>query len=73
MSLRGATVVQREINGGYMVTLTHIPQNELTHKLAGSLLAFYDWLSGAPMTERERVQREIAEAHTHITAISGSV
>ena len=45
-----------------MATLTRIPHNELTHKLAGSLLAFYDWLSGPPMTERERIRRVVAEA-----------
>ena len=56
-----------------MVTLTHIPHNELTHKLAGPVLAFYDWLSGPPMSERDRIQRDIAEAHPHIQTISGGV
>ena len=56
-----------------MVTLTHIPQNELTHKLAGSVVAFYDWLSGPPMSERDRIQRDIAECHPRISAISGGV
>ena len=56
-----------------MVTLTQIPQNELTHKLAGSVLAFYAWLSGPPMTERGRIQREIAEAHPQLPSIYGRV
>ena len=56
-----------------MVTLIHIHHNELTHKLAGSVLAFYDWLSGPPMTKRDRMRREIAEAHPRIQTISGRV
>jgi len=54
-----------------MVTLIHIPQNELTHKLVGPVLAFYDWLSGPPMSERDRVQRDIAEAHPQVHTIAG--
>lgn len=56
-----------------MVTLTHMHQNQLTHKLAGSVVAFYDWLSGPPMTKRGRIQRDIAECHPHTPVISGGV
>jgi hypothetical protein len=31
-------------------------------RLAGRLVAFYDWLSGPPMTKRDRLHRNIAEA-----------
>ena len=54
-----------------MVTLIHIPQNKLTHTVAGSILAIYDWLSGPPMTERDRIQRDIAEAHSQLPSIYG--
>lgn len=43
------------------------------HKLAGLVLGFYDWLSGMPMTQRDRIQREIAEAHPHFSGIFGAV
>ena len=56
-----------------MVTLTHIPHNAVTHKLAGPVLAFYDWLSGPPMSERDRIQRDIAEAHPQVHTIAGGV
>ncbi len=56
-----------------MTTLPRLAQNEFTNKLAVPVLAYYDWLSGSPMTERERLQREIAEAHTHFPANAGGV
>ena len=56
-----------------MATLTRIPQNGFTHKLLGSALAFYDWLSGVPTTERDRLQRDIAEAHPQFLSNAGGV
>ena len=50
-----------------------VENESLPHKLAGLVLAFYDWLSEPPMTQRDRIQREIAEAHPRIQTISGGV
>jgi hypothetical protein len=38
------------------------PKANLIIEIARRLLALHDWLGGPPMTERERIQREIAAA-----------
>ena len=43
-----------------------VEKESLPQKLAGAFLAFYDWLSGPPMTKRDRIRRDIAEAHPRI-------
>ena len=48
-------------------------KESLLHKMAGSVLAFYDWLSGPPMSERDRIRRNIAEAHPSISTNFGGV
>ena len=37
-------------------------RNSLPARMALGFLAFYDWLSGPPMTKRDRLYRDIAEA-----------
>ncbi len=42
-----------------------LPRKEaLPARIARGSLAFYDWLSGPPMTHRDRVYRDIAEARS---------
>ena len=36
--------------------------DSLPVKMLRSVAAFYDWLSGPPMTKQERIRRDIAEA-----------
>ena len=50
-----------------------VEKESFPQKLAGSVLAFYDWLSGPPMSERDRIQRDIAEAHPQVHTNSGGV
>ena len=37
-------------------------RNSLPVRIALGFLAFHDWLSGPPMTKRDRLHRDIAEA-----------
>ena len=39
-------------------------RKSLPVRMALGILAFYDWLSGPPMTKRDRLYRDIAEAGT---------
>ena len=39
----------------------------LPARIARGFLAFYDWLSGAGMTDRDRVYRDIAQARSEWT------
>ena len=39
-------------------------RNSLPVRIASGILAFYDWLTGPPMTKRDRLYRDIAEAGT---------
>ena len=39
-------------------------RNSLPVRIALGFLAFHDWLSGPPMTKRDRLYRDIAEAGT---------
>ncbi len=48
-------------------------KESLLHKAMGAVLASYDWLSGPPMTQRERIQRELAKGHDRIPTIFGGV
>ncbi len=42
-----------------------VPRKEaIVARIARGLLAFYDWLSGPPMTHRDRVKEDIAEARS---------
>ena len=42
-----------------------VPRKEaLPARIARGFLAFYDWLSGPPMTHRDRVKEEIAKARS---------
>ena len=42
-----------------------LPRKEaLTARIARGFLAFYDWLSGPGMTDRDRVHRDIANARS---------
>jgi hypothetical protein len=43
-------------------SLPATPKDNLIIEMARRLLALHDWLGGPPMTERERIQREIAAA-----------
>ena len=85
-SARGTAAVQHE--GHEAVETSHqipntieeligkpepVEKESLAHKLAGSVLAFYDWLSGPPMSERDRVRRDISEAHPRIPEHYGRV
>ena len=48
-----------------------VKKESLPHQLAESVLAVYDWLSGPPMSKRDRIQRDIAECHPRIAAGGG--
>ena len=39
-------------------------RKSLPVRMARGLLAFYDWLSGPPVTKRDRLYRDIAEANS---------
>lgn len=54
-----------------MATLNQTPENGFTHKLLGPVVALYDWLSGAPMSERDHLQRDIAEARPYFPSVPG--
>ena len=42
-----------------------VPRKEaLPARIARGFLAFYDWLSGPPMTHRDRVKEDIAKARS---------
>ncbi len=42
-----------------------VPRKEaIPARIARSFLAFYDWLSGPPMTHRDRVNKDIANARS---------
>ena len=45
-----------------MVVHIHFHERGLLPKLRYQIAAFYDWLSGPPMTEHERITRAVAEA-----------
>ena len=34
---------------------------EVLHQMEGSFVAAYDWLSGPAMSEKERIERKLAE------------
>ncbi len=48
-----------------------VPRKEaIPARIARSFLAFYDWLSGPGMTDRDRVYRDIAEARSEWSGFS---
>ncbi len=47
-----------------MTVHLHLHDRGILPKVGHQIVAIYDWLSGPPMTEHERVEREIAELET---------
>ncbi len=41
----------------------HHPEG-LLHRIAKDIVAVYDWLSGPPMSEQDRINRTIVETRT---------
>ncbi len=44
-----------------MAVHIHFHEKGILPKLGHQIVAIYDWLSGPPMTEHERVTREVAQ------------
>ncbi len=44
-----------------MAVHIHFQEKGILPKLGHQIVAIYDWLSGPPMTEQERVTRALAE------------
>ncbi len=44
-----------------MAVHRHIHEKGILPKLGHQIVAIYDWLSGPPMTEHERITRAVAE------------
>ncbi len=42
----------------------HFQEKGILPKLGHQIVAIYDWLSGPPMTEHERIGRALAESET---------
>ena len=49
---------------GILTDALPLRRNSLPVRIALGFLAFYDWLTGPPMTKRDRLHRDIAEAGT---------
>ncbi len=45
-----------------MAVHLHIQEKGILPKLGHQIVAIYDWLSGPPMSEQERITRGIAES-----------
>ncbi len=48
-----------------MAVQLHIHGKGILPKLGHQIVAIYDWLSGPPMTEHERIGRALAESESH--------
>ena len=47
-----------------MAVHIHFQEKGILPKLGHQIVAIYDWLSGPPMTEQERVTRALAESES---------
>ena len=47
-----------------MAVHLHLHEKGILPKLGHQIVAFYDWLSGPPMTEHERITRALAESES---------
>ena len=48
-----------------MAVHLHIQEKGILPNLGHQIVAIYDWLSGPPMSEQERITRLLAESETH--------
>ena len=51
----------------------HVRENAILVAIFGQMVTFHDWISGPPMTERDRVKRYIVETRlaTHKRRLAG--
>ncbi|MCH7606394.1 MAG: hypothetical protein IH962_04500 [Chloroflexi bacterium] len=61
--MAGATAIAVEELEKLMVEPVTAENGSLLSKMVHGLEAVYDWVSGPPTTERDRLRRAIAEAH----------
>ena len=47
-----------------MAVHLHLHEKGILPKLGHQIVAIYDWLSGPPMTEHDRITRAVAELET---------
>ena len=69
----GLTPAKKSQAGTLAGIWAHVPKNAVLAVVGRQVLALYDWISGPPMTERDRIKHYIVETRkaTHKRRLAG--